>query len=73
MAPNATGLTTDTTTSDANAASTATRLTTQALGSNVVLNPGFETGSLSTVDLVRHGERSSRFYPRGCIAEATAS
>ncbi len=42
--PSGSGLTTDAAASDA---STATRLATQAIGSNVVVNPGFETGSLS--------------------------
>jgi hypothetical protein len=39
--PSTSALTTDT------AASNTTRLTTQSIGSNVVVNPGFETGSLS--------------------------
>jgi hypothetical protein len=43
-APTTTAAGTDMAASDA---STATRLTTEAVGSNVVVNPGFETGSLS--------------------------
>jgi hypothetical protein len=39
--PSSAGLTADT------AATSTTRLTTQSIGSNVVVNPGFETGSLS--------------------------